>query len=241
MPDTPLPQLESRGIPQAADPFALFGAWMAEASASEVNDPNAMTVATCTPGGMPSARIVLLKDFDPQGFVFYTNKEGRKGQELRANPQAALLFHWKTLQRQVRVEGQVEDVTDAEADAYYASRARVSRLGAWASDQSRPLPARDELERRVREYDARFPGEAIPPPAALVRLPGAARADRVLAGHAVPPARPPRLYPHGGRVGDGGAVPLTASAGSKLPGSGSDDLPQPGPGRAGAVAAVPDH
>ena len=164
MPDTQLPQLESRGIPHAADPFALFGAWMAEASASEVNDPNAMTVATCTPGGMPSARIVLLKDFDPAGFVFYTNKEGRKGQELRANPQAALLFHWKTLQRQVRVEGQVEDVTDAEADAYYASRARISRLGAWASDQSRPLPARDDLERRVREYDARFPDEAIPRP-----------------------------------------------------------------------------
>jgi len=169
MPDTPLldaalPQIEARGIPHADDPFALFGAWMAEASASEVNDPNAMTVATCTPVGMPSARIVLLKDFDAQGFVFYTNKEGRKGQELRANPQAALLFHWKTLQRQVRVEGQVEDVTDAEADAYYASRARISRLGAWASDQSRPLPARGELEQRVREYDARFPDEAIPRP-----------------------------------------------------------------------------
>ncbi len=174
MPDTPLPQieaptleaptLEARGIPQAADPFALFRDWMAEAARSEVNDPNAMTVATCTPDGTPSARIVLLKDFDPQGFVFYTNKQGRKGGELRANPRAALLFHWKTLQRQVRIEGTAEDVTDEEADAYYGTRARVSRLGAWASDQSRPLPSRAELERRVAELDARYPGEAIPRP-----------------------------------------------------------------------------
>lgn len=164
MPDTPLPQADARGIPDAADPFALFGAWLAEASASEVNDPNAMTVATCTPDGQPSARIVLLKGYDPQGFVFYTNKQGRKGGELRANPRAALLFHWKTLQRQVRVEGAVQDVTDAEADSYYSTRARISRLGAWASDQSRPLPSRAELERRVREYDALHPGEAIPRP-----------------------------------------------------------------------------
>ncbi len=169
MPDTPLPQidtpkLEGRGIPQAADPFALFRDWMAEAAGSEVNDPNAMTVATCTADGTPSARIVLLKDFDRSGFVFYTNKQGRKGGELLANPRAALLFHWKTLQRQVRIEGTVEHVIDAEADAYYATRARISRLGAWASDQSRPLPSRAELERRVAELDARYPGEAIPRP-----------------------------------------------------------------------------
>ncbi len=174
MPDTPLPQPEAadlnapdfdaRGIPQADDPFALFRDWMAEATRSEVNDPNAMTVATCTPDGTPSARIVLLKDFDRSGFVFYTNKQGRKGGELLANPRAALLFHWKTLQRQVRIEGTVEHVTDAEADAYYASRARISRLGAWASDQSRPLPSRADLERRVAELDARYPGEAIPRP-----------------------------------------------------------------------------
>jgi pyridoxamine 5'-phosphate oxidase len=148
----------------AADPVAAFTAWFAEAKAREPNDPNAMTVATCTPDGLPSARIVLLKDYDARGFVFYTNKQSRKGDELRANPHAALLFHWKSLQRQVRIEGRIEDVTDAEADAYYASRARISRLGAWASDQSRPLPQREMLETRVAEMEARYPGEVIPRP-----------------------------------------------------------------------------
>ena len=148
----------------AEDPITLFEDWLAEASRLEINDPNAMTVATSTAEGVPSARIVLLKGVDPRGFVFYTNKEGRKGTELRANPQAALLFHWKTLQRQVRVEGDVEDVTEAEADAYFASRARVSRLGAWASAQSRPLEDRAELERRVAEAEQRFPGETIERP-----------------------------------------------------------------------------
>jgi pyridoxamine 5'-phosphate oxidase len=146
------------------DPYAMFDAWFADARAGEPNDPNAMTLATCTADGTPSARIVLLKGVDPRGLVFYTNKQSRKGGELGANPRAALLFHWKTLQRQVRVEGPIEDVTDAEADAYYASRARISRLGAWASDQSRPLPARGVLEARVAEMEARFPGEAIPRP-----------------------------------------------------------------------------
>ena len=164
MPDTPLPASAQSGIPDADDPFALFEDWMAEAARSEPNDPNAMTVATCTPDGTPSARIVLLKGVDATGFVFYTNKQGRKGTELLANPRAALLFHWKTLGRQVRIEGRVEHVTDAEADAYYASRARVSRLGAWASEQSRPLAERAELERRVAELDARYPGETIPRP-----------------------------------------------------------------------------
>jgi len=156
--------VQDRGIPPAADPLALFAAWMADAEATEPNDPNAMTVATCTPDGRPSARIVLLKDYDAFGFVFYTNYEGRKGQELYANPYAALLFHWKTQQRQIRIEGPVTVVTDAEADAYYASRARISRLGAWASDQSRPLPDRSILEQRVREIDARHPGDSIPRP-----------------------------------------------------------------------------
>ncbi len=150
-------------IPPAADPFALFDAWFAEARAHEPGDPNAMTVATATPDGHPSARIVLLKGVDPGGFVFYTNYEGRKGAELIANPHAALLFHWKSLHRQVRVEGPVERVADAEADAYFASRARISRLGAWASDQSRPLPARAELERRLAALDAQYP-DAIPRP-----------------------------------------------------------------------------
>ena len=163
MPDT-LPSLENRGIPAAADPFMLFKAWLDEASGTEPNDPNAMTVATCTPDGMPSARIVLLKDFDASGFVFYTNRQGRKGGELIANPRAALLFHWKALQRQVRIEGDVGPVTDAEADDYFNTRARISRLGAAASDQSRPLPSRAELERRVAELDARYPGDTIPRP-----------------------------------------------------------------------------
>jgi pyridoxamine 5'-phosphate oxidase len=152
-----------------SDPFLWFQDWMAEAKASEPNDPNAMTLATATPGGIPAARIVLLKGLDgpdasPRGLVFYTNKESRKGQELAANTACALLFHWKTLQRQVRVEGRVTHVTDAEADAYYGSRLRISRLGAWASDQSRPLAERAELERRLAEYEARFPGDEIPRP-----------------------------------------------------------------------------
>jgi pyridoxamine 5'-phosphate oxidase len=155
-------------VMQATEPFQHFQDWMAEAAKSEVNDPNAMTLATCTPAGMPSARIVLLKGIDagtatPRGFVFYTNTQSRKGGELAGNPHAALLFHWKTLQRQVRVEGAIEAVTPAEADAYYDTRARISRLGAWASEQSRPLPARAELERRVAELDVKYP-DAIPRP-----------------------------------------------------------------------------
>jgi pyridoxamine 5'-phosphate oxidase len=147
-----------------ADPFRQFDTWFAEAAQSEPSDPNAMTLATATPDGMPSARIVLLKGHDGRGFVFYTNRQSRKGLELAANRRAALLFHWKSLRRQVRIEGTVDDVTDAEADAYFATRPRLSRVGAWASDQSRPLPARTELERRLTEYEHRFPGDEIPRP-----------------------------------------------------------------------------
>ncbi len=147
-----------------ADPFALFATWFAEASKTEINDPNAMILASCTPDGMPSARTVLMKDHDRAGFVFYTNKESRKGLELNANRHAALLFYWKSLHRQIRIEGAVEDVTDAEADAYYNTRARISRLGAWASIQSRPLPQRGDLERRVAEVDARYPDALVPRP-----------------------------------------------------------------------------
>ena len=156
--------MDTPGIPAADDPFHLFQAWLAEAGSTEPNDPNAMTLATCTPQGVPSARMVLLKGQDARGFVFYTNHESRKGLELLANPRAALLFHWKSLRRQVRIEGAVETVTEAEADAYFASRARVSRLGALASDQSRPLPSRAELERRLAEMDARYPGDTAPRP-----------------------------------------------------------------------------
>jgi pyridoxamine 5'-phosphate oxidase len=147
-----------------ADPFAQFENWMAEAWIHEPEDANAMTLATTTPDGLPSARIVLLKGADARGFVLYTNKQSRKAEELAANTRAALLFHWKPLGRQVRIEGRVADVTDAEADAYYATRARISRLGAWASDQSRILPDRAVLERRLAEYEAKYPGEDIPRP-----------------------------------------------------------------------------
>lgn len=147
------------------DPFALFGQWMAEAEASEINDPNAMALATADAQGRPSLRMVLLKDAGPDGFVFYTNLESRKGGELAENPHAALLFHWKSLRRQIRVEGPVQPVSDAEADAYYASRARTSQIGAWASKQSRPLQGRFELEKRVAEYTAKFGFGAVPRPA----------------------------------------------------------------------------
>ena len=161
MPDTsPAP-----GIPEIADPLMLVDAWFAEARASEPNDANAMALATSTPDGRSSVRMVLLKGHDDRGFVFYTNHDSRKGLELRANPHAALLFHWKSLRRQIRIEGAIGPVSDAEADAYFDSRARVSRLGAGASDQSRPLPSRGELERRVAEMDARYPGDTIPRPA----------------------------------------------------------------------------
>ncbi|MBS0562080.1 MAG: pyridoxamine 5'-phosphate oxidase [Proteobacteria bacterium] len=155
--------------PDRTDPFNWFHAWMAEAVASEPNDPNAMTLATATQSGLPSARIVLLKEVDPpgapaRGFLFYTNHQSRKGDELGANAACALLFYWKTLHRQIRIEGRVTHVTDAEADAYYASRPRISRLGAWASLQSRPLPSRGHLERRLAEFETQFPGEAIPRP-----------------------------------------------------------------------------
>jgi pyridoxamine 5'-phosphate oxidase len=167
MPDITALQTASgtaKGIPDVDDPLRLFQDWMAEAEASEANDPNAMSLATATPDGRPSVRAVLLKGVDSRGFVFYTNHESRKGGELRANPHAALLLHWKSLRRQVRIEGAVETVSDAEADAYFASRARVSRLGALASEQSRPLPSRAEFERRVAELDARYPGDSVPRP-----------------------------------------------------------------------------
>jgi pyridoxamine 5'-phosphate oxidase len=146
------------------DPFARFADWMKEAWAHEPDDANAMTLATVAADGAPSARIVLLKGADERGFVFYTNTESRKGEELAANTRTALLFHWKPQGRQVRIEGHVEPVRAQEADTYYASRPRISRLGAWASDQSRELPERAELERRLAEYAAKYPGEIIPRP-----------------------------------------------------------------------------
>jgi len=147
----------------AISPFDQFQTWMSEAEKSELNDANAMAIATATSDGQPSLRTVLLKGVDERGFVFYTNRESRKGLELAANGNAALLFHWKSLRRQIRIEGTVERVTDAESDSYYTSRPRISRLGAWASQQSRPLTNRAVLEGRLAEMEARFPDD-IPRP-----------------------------------------------------------------------------
>lgn len=149
---------------QASDPFALFGEWLDEATQSEPNDPNAMALSTVGADGMPSCRMVLLKDFDPSGFVFYTNLGSQKGRELAAHPKAALLFHWKSLQRQVRIQGDIHPVSAEEADAYFASRARDSRIGAWASKQSQPMEGRWELEKRVATFALKFGIGEIPRP-----------------------------------------------------------------------------
>ena len=146
------------------EPIGLFVDWLTEARAHEVNDANAMTLATVDADGAPDARIVLLKDVDARGFTFYSNRESAKGLELEARPVAALTFHWKSLRRQVRVRGAVEPVTPDEADAYFASRARESRIGAWASDQSRPLDDRQTLEAAVVRETARFEGLDVPRP-----------------------------------------------------------------------------
>jgi pyridoxamine 5'-phosphate oxidase len=146
------------------DPFQLFDEWLEEARASELNDPEAMALATAGESGQPSVRMVLLKGHGPDGFVFYTNDQSAKGEQLRENPKAALLFHWKAIRRQVRVEGPVERTSDAEADAYFASRARDSQLGAWASYQSRPLESRAAFEARFDELKAKFDGREVPRP-----------------------------------------------------------------------------
>lgn len=148
----------------ATNPLALFDSWFADARASEPNDPNAMTVATVDSDGMPSARMVLLKEHGPNGFTFYTNLTSRKGQELAANPQAALLFHWKSLRRQIRINGTVTQVEDATADTYFATRARDSQIGAWASDQSHRLDSRDYFLDRLAEMEARFKDRDVPRP-----------------------------------------------------------------------------
>ena len=146
------------------DPFELFRTWLAEASASEPNDPMAMALATVGADGMPSSRMVLLKDFDASGFVFYTNLGSQKATELIAHPKAALLFHWKSLRRQVRVQGTATPVSAAEADEYFASRPRQTRIGAWASKQSLAMEGRWELEKRVAEFGLKFAVGEIPRP-----------------------------------------------------------------------------
>lgn len=150
---------------EAAEPYRLFAEWLEDATASEPNDPNAVALATVDADGLPNVRMVLLKGFDERGFVFYTNFESAKGTEILGSMKAAMCFHWKTLRRQVRVRGPVEQVSDAEADEYYASRPRGSRIGAWASKQSRPLESRFALEKAVAEFTARHAiGEIQRPP-----------------------------------------------------------------------------
>ncbi|WP_300972863.1 pyridoxamine 5'-phosphate oxidase [Sphingomonas sp. LHG3406-1] len=149
----------------AIDPFVLFAEWMAEAEAKEINDPDAMAIATSTPDGRPSVRMVLMRRHGPDGFGFFTNLESRKGQEIATNPWGALCIHWKSLRKQVRAEGRLIQVSDADADDYFASRSRTSRIGSHASDQSRPLESRETFVRRVEEAQARFGDGDVPRPA----------------------------------------------------------------------------
>ena len=158
-------ELTSGDFTESGEPFKLFAEWLKEAEASEPNDPNAVALATVDEDGLPNVRMVLLKGFDSDGFVFYTNFESQKGREILGQKKAAMCFHWKSLRRQVRLRGPVEIVTDEEADAYYKTRARGSRIGAWASKQSRPLESRFALEKAVAEYTARYAIGDIPRPA----------------------------------------------------------------------------
>lgn len=160
----PLNALMKGDFVDAAEPWAIFRAWMAEAEAAEPNDPTAMSLATVDQDGLPDVRMVLLKGADERGFVFYTNTESNKGRELAANPKAALVFHWKSLRRQIRARGPVTPVSEAEADAYFASRPRDSRIGAWASQQSRPLESRFALEKAVARYAAKHAVGEVPRP-----------------------------------------------------------------------------
>lgn len=160
---TPEPVVDP-ALDESADPFVRFAEWMVDAEKHEPNDPSAASVATATAEGIPSVRMVLVRGIDPRGFVFYTNYESQKGQELLSNPHAALCFHWKSLRRQVRIQGPVESVTEQEADDYFQSRPRDSRIGAWASRQSRPMTGRFELESRIAEYGIKFMIGKVPRP-----------------------------------------------------------------------------
>jgi pyridoxamine 5'-phosphate oxidase len=168
----PSPKYDPAGDPPPDDaalfaenePFALFERWFAEAKSKEPNDPNGMALATADASGFPDVRMVLLKGFDRNGFVFYTNGESAKGQQLDANPRAAVVFHWKSLRRQVRIRGLIERASEAEADEYFQSRDRGARLGAWASKQSRPLEDRLALEKRIAEFTAKFGLGEVPRP-----------------------------------------------------------------------------
>ena len=162
--DGGIPPRDDGGTTPKDDPFALFGQWMAEAEKSEPNDANAMALATADAGGAPNVRMVLLKGVDAQGFVFYSNAQSIKGGELAVNPRAAINFHWKSLRRAVRVKGAIAQVSDAEADAYFASRAKDSQIGAWASPQSQPMEGRRVFEKRIAEYAIKFGLGTVPRP-----------------------------------------------------------------------------
>ena len=159
-----MPTLTDGDFTESTDPFALFAAWMAEAERSEPNDANAMSLATVDRDGLPDVRLVLLKGADPRGFVFYTNSQSAKGEQLAAVAKAAMVLHWKSLRRQVRARGPVTPVSTAEADAYFASRPRDSRIGAWASDQSRPLDSRATFEAAIARETERFANGDVPRP-----------------------------------------------------------------------------
>jgi pyridoxamine 5'-phosphate oxidase len=163
-PEHPRTRLTSGDLDAAEDPLALFAEWLAEAEKTEPNDPTAMALATVDAEGLPNVRMVLLKGFDAGGFTFYTNADSPKGRELAANPRAAMCFHWKSLRRQVRLRGPVEPVSAEEADAYFQSRPRMSRIGAWASRQSAPLESRFALEKAVAAMTARFAAGRVPRP-----------------------------------------------------------------------------
>lgn len=155
---------ENTDFDPPTDPFSIFKEWFALAGQNEPNDPNAMAVATVGPDGMPSVRILLLKDYDQSGFTFFTNRESRKGEQLKQTPKAALCFHWKSLRRQIRIEGLIIETSDAESDAYFATRPRGSQIGAWASQQSQSLQDRKTLEQRVAEFEKKFEDQLVPRP-----------------------------------------------------------------------------
>ena len=187
--------LTSGDFTAAEEPFALFGEWFAEAVKAEPNDPNAMSLATVDADGLPDVRMVLMKGYDADGFVFYSHIASQKGRELAANPKAALLFHWKSLRRQVRIRGNVSPVTEAEADAYFATRPKQAQIGAWASKQSQPLESRFAFEQAIAKVAARHIDRRGAAAAGLERLAHRARAVRILARPSVPPARPHRIPP----------------------------------------------
>lgn len=180
-------------LPETDDPFAFFALWMKEAAAKEPRDPDACALATVDADGLPDVRMVLLKRFDERGFVFFTNADSAKGQELEGNLMAAIVFHWKSLNRQIRVRGRVERVSDRESDDYFASRPRGAQIGAWASKQSRPLDSRDTLQAEVARCEKGIPRHRAAP-ALLARLPHRSGRDRVLDGSAVPAARPAGVF-----------------------------------------------